>query len=357
MLLVVEEKVPGSEGTRIYGLILDYSTMQLSHCESMLEQSLLEPKGDCPQWSPREMKVVWGLIEEARRESTQGSSSQAIVPLKVASPSPKKRGKKRRSLVGAPRDKSDPDATAKKLTISLCVAMKEAEIKKLDPKHLKVMKSLYKTHFDCMYKWKKTPFVDAAGKTLRVHFDYLHRAPEGRIVYRGIEETTRLPGMMNKARLKTDYDVDWRIITVLPVKMGPYGADKKATYFDTCPKADEITATTNYFIIGGQHTVEAYKRLVAAKEIPEADVQEASCFKIIPIFAPRSKFTDVMHLSRALNQNVAGEQKEQSFLKQLATARIKWREMGSPQPAFGGRAHTAAYNVTLFMLTPMCSLL
>ncbi len=46
VLLVIEEKVPGSGGTRIYGLILDYSTMELSHCESLLSQALLDTKDD-----------------------------------------------------------------------------------------------------------------------------------------------------------------------------------------------------------------------------------------------------------------------------------------------------------------------
>jgi len=231
------------------------------------------------------MKVVWGLIQEARHETNPNNTSQAIVPAKVATLSPKKKGKKQGSLVGAPGDKTVADNNAKKLTISACIAIKEVEIKKLDPKQLKVMKSLYKTHFDCMYKWKKTPFVDAAGKTLHVYFDYLHRASEGRIVYKGIEEIQLLE-MMNKACLKTDYDTDWRIIIVLPMKLGPYGADRKSTYFDTCPKSDEITHQTNYFIIEGQYTIEAYKRLVAKGDILEDDVQEASCFKNIPICAP-----------------------------------------------------------------------
>jgi hypothetical protein len=147
--------------------------------------------------------------------------------------------------------------------------------------------------------------------------------------------------------LETDFDADWRVITVLPIKLGPYGAERKASYFDTWPKVDSITSNTHYYIIGGQYTVEAYRTLVLQGEFPEADVKDASCFKIIPIFAARSKFSDVIHLSRALNQNVAGEQKEQSFTKQLQIARVKWREMGSPQPAYGGRAHTPAYLVCL----------
>jgi len=98
---------------------------------------------------------------------------------------------------------------------------------------------------------------------------------------------------------------------VLPIKLDPYGADAKATFYDSCPKVDSIRKDTNYYIIGGQHIVEAYKILVAKGEIPEVDVQEASCFKIISFFAPQGKFINVMHLSRVLNQNVMGEQKEQ----------------------------------------------
>ena len=74
---------------------------------------------------------------------------------------------------------------------------------------------------------------------------------------------------------------------------------------------------------------------------------KASSFAVIPIWAPRSKWNDIILLSHALNQNIAGAQREQCFTKKLMHARLKWREMESPQPSFGGRTHSDAYMVEL----------
>ena len=56
--------------------------------------------------------------------------------------------------------------------------------------------------------------------------------------------------------------------------------------------------------------MEAYKYLVHNDEIPECDRKRASSFQIISIWAPRSKWNDIIMLSRALNQNIAGAQRE-----------------------------------------------
>lgn len=341
VLLVIEENIAKSERSNIYGIILDYSKMDLELCKTCVDNGFLHCKNNIPKWTPRQMKTQWDLIEEARQDATP---SQAPATATTPSPSPKKKSRKRKTLAGAPGDEEKDKS--KKLTIARCVQMNELEVKKLLPKEIKAMKALYKSTFDPLYKWGKKPFEAADGKPLRVHFDYLHKAPVARLVYREIQPQ-RLKGVINKARLETDYHCESRCITVLPIKLGPYGADGVATYYETCPDKKFIRKDTHYYIIGGMHTVEAYRILVAEEEIPECDREEASTFDIIPIFAPPSKFTDVIQLSRALNQNVAGEQKEQSFTKQLVNARIKWRDMGSPQPSFLGRSHSPEYLVRL----------
>ena len=52
-----------------------------------------------------------------------------------------------------------------------------------------------------------------------------------------------------------------------------------------------------------------------------------------------------MSLSWVLNQDLAGAQKEQSFLKQLEHARLKWTDMGKPQLAQQSRHHSAEFKV------------
>ena len=161
-----------------------------------------------------------------------------------------------------------------------------------------------------------------------MHYKYLHRAPPGRMVYRSIHKG-RLQGILNRVRINGDYHSEYRLITVLPLKRGPYGSDGVVEFFNPCPPREKLTNTTHYYIIGGQHTVEAHKILVESGEIPECDKEDASTFNIIPLWAYNDSL-EIMHLSEALNQNIAGEQKEQTFLTQLVHARLKWRDMGSP---------------------------
>ena len=343
VLLVIEEQVPKSKRSRIYGCILDYSKLNLELCKSCTRLGLLHSKKDSKRWTPKLMLEQLNMIQEVLAEK---NPKRVVDPVIAQTPSPKKKtAKRRKTLVGAPGDSEKQ--SEKELTIAQCVKMEEPEIRKLSPKALKVMKSLYTSVFDPLYIWGKKPLADPFGDAQRVHFDYLHQAPVATLVYRGIEET-RLTSMINKARLDTDFDSEFRYITVFPMKLGPYGPKGTAKFFDVQPNKEFLSARgTHYYIIGGQHTVEAYKTLVQNDEIQECDKMKASTFQIVPIWAPRSKWNDIIMLSRALNQNIAGAQREQCFTKQLVNARLKWREMGSSQPAYGGRVHSDAYMVEL----------
>ena len=141
----------------------------------------------------------------------------------------KKTAKRQKKLAGAPGDAEKEEEN--ELTIAQCVKMDKLEIKKLSPKSLKVMKTLYVNVFDPLYVWGKKSIADLFGVPLRIHFDYLHQAPIASLVYRGIEEQ-RLKSMINKAQLESDYDSEFRIITVFPLKFGPYGPNKKASCYD-----------------------------------------------------------------------------------------------------------------------------
>ena len=105
--------------------------------------------------------------------------------------------------------------------------MEEPEIRKLSPKSLKVMRSLYTSVFDPFYIWGKKLVVDVFGEPYRVHFEYLHQALVATLVHRGIEEL-RLKSMINKARLESDYNSEFRYIIVFLMKLGLYGPNEKA---------------------------------------------------------------------------------------------------------------------------------
>ena len=152
---------------------------------------------------------------------------------------------------------------------------------------------------------------------MRVHYKFLHQAPSGKLVYRGIQQD-RLKKIKNMILVDGDYTSENRFITVLPLRVGPYGPNKKVKYWDECPLKEKLTLHLHYYIIGGQHTVEATRLLIESGDIPAKDKAMASTFNIIPIWRVYNpKNNDIAHLSRALNQNIVGEQREQNFMKQL----------------------------------------
>lgn len=352
VLVIVEETVPKGEETRTYGLILDYRTMDLVMCESITSQGMLDKPDGERFWTPVEMKNEWDIIDEARRENRPAADAAPSPPAK---PSAKKTAKKRKATAGGPGDAvvAEPVVKGKgkktkvvELTIHKAVNMTDAEVGKLAPEEIKEINKLYTKVFKPMYRWEKKPLANAKGELLRVHYRFLHKAPAGVLVYRGIE-ASRLKGIKNQILVDPDYHSEKRYITVLPLRAGPYGEKNLVKYWDVVPKKESLTAKTHYYIIGGQHTVEAHRHLVEQGHIPEADKEAASTFNIIPIWENfDSKKNEIMHLSKSLNQNIAGEQREQSFSQQLAHARLKWRDMNSPMPSFGGRAHSAEYNVS-----------
>ena len=140
-------------------------------------------------------------------------------------------------------------------------------------------------------------------------------------VYRSIHKG-RLSGILNRVHIDGDHHSEYKLITVLPLKRGPYGPIKIVEFFNPCVPREKLTTTTHYYIIGGQHMVEAHRILVETGEILECNRDDASTFNIIPLWA-HNELLEIMHLSKALNQNIAGEQKEQTFLTQLVHACLK----------------------------------
>ena len=122
---------------------------------------------------------------------------------------------------------------------------------------------------------------------------------------------SRLKKISNQILVDADYNSKNRNITVLPLKHGPQGPNETVAFWETVSKKTSITEKSHYFIIGGQHTVEAHKQLIEKGDIPTAEKPLASTFNIIPIW---QKFdlqkNDIVHLSKSLNQNIVGEQKE-----------------------------------------------
>ena len=171
-----------------------------------------------------------------------------------------------------------------------------------------------------------------------MHFSKLHRAPHGSIMYRGLI-AERLRALTNQAQINPRYTGMDREITVLPLKRGPYGSSRAVEFYNTSPDRNQIKSSTNFFIIGGQHTLKCYKNLVESSEIDEADKAKASTFNIISMFAPKAEHMKFLLLLRILNHDMAGLQKEVTFMMQLFNAWIKWKEMDRLKPSTLGCQH------------------
>ena len=175
-------------------------------------------------------------------------------------------------------------------------------------------------------------------------------------MYRGLIEK-RLRALTNQARINPRYTGTDREITVLPLKRGPYGSNRAVDFYSTPPNRNQLLkSTTHFFIIGGQHTVECYKNLVEAREVDGADKAKASSFNIISVFVPKANHLKLLLLSRVLNQDMAGPQKEATFMMQILNARIKWKEMNCSKPSTLGRQHTLEFLVILVLPSLLCDL-
>ena len=298
-------------------------------------------------------------IEEACINS--GPAPQPVPEINIEPTPAKKRATKRKSAVGPSGEEVvEVEAKPKRskadepLTLQQCVTMSVADIEKLDKAKQTEMKNLYSGAFEPLYKWGGEKLKDDDRKDVTVHFSKLYRAPQGSIVYRGLIEE-RLRALTNQARINPRYTGTDREITVLPLKRGPYGSNRAVEFYSTPPDRNQLLKSTiHFFIIGGQHTMECYKNLVESGEFDEADKAKASSFNIIPVFVPKADHLKLLLLSRVLNQDMAGPQKEATFMMQILNAKIKWKEMNCPKPSTLRRQHTLKFLV-IFVLPSLIS--
>ena len=178
--------------------------------------------------------------------------------------------------------------------------MSAANIKKLDKAKQNGMKNLYSQTFEPLYKWGHKKLKDDKRQNVTVHFSKLHRAPQSSILYQRLINE-RLRALTNQAQINPRYIGTDREITVLPLKRGPYGSSRAVEFYNTPPDRNQIKSSTNFFIIGDQHTMECYKNLVKSGEIDEVDKAKASTFNIILVFASKAEHMKLLLLSCVLN--------------------------------------------------------
>jgi hypothetical protein len=125
---------------------------------------------------------------------------------------------------------------------------------------------------------------------------------------------------------------------VLPLK-GPPGEPKNdddeflaPECFTSIPIRANITSTTHYYIIGGQHCVAAYQFLIDEGNLSLEDVKDAWSFIVTIVWAASSDFLKLTYYSRVLNQDLAGNRTE-GFLD---STYYSTQELGGRRETYGG---------------------
>jgi hypothetical protein len=182
ILMVVEEKLSNATEMLTYSLIMDLAKLNDEKLKELNAMGHMEaPRTG---WTTVVLVDQFKWVEEERIDKggfVLGMNS------KLSALKPKTR--KRKSTIGTPDDVpvelvKKPKTEESKLTI--CVTMSVADIERLSTAKMKEMKSIYHNYFNGLYEWGIKPLTDAQGTPIMVHYKFLHKAPVGDIVYRGI---------------------------------------------------------------------------------------------------------------------------------------------------------------------------
>ena len=168
VVLIVEEKLPKSDMSITYDLILDLAKLRMSMCLTLTEKGLLYFPEDKALWTPKHIQEQWDQIEETRIDS--GPAPQPALQINIAPTPPKKRATKYKSAMGpSGKEATEVEAKPKRgktdepLTLQQCMTMLVADIEKLDKAKQTKMKNLYTGAFEPLYKWGHKKLKDDKG--------------------------------------------------------------------------------------------------------------------------------------------------------------------------------------------------
>lgn len=247
------------------------------------------------------------------------------------------------------RKKSEPKEEG--LTLAKAVQLSHATVAKYSPKDLQQVKELYEKEFGGLHIFGRRPYkVDNDGPDMIVDISHLHRAPDGVVVYRPLDQH-RVTQLINQKRTMPSFQALLQHVYVMPLRGPPRRTRDSdvpvAEYFLEPPKRKDINANTHFYIIGGQHSVAAHKFLIEEGILSPSDAKDASSSCITIVWAKPEKFSTLIYYSRVLNQDLAGNRTEGNFLSQLETARKSWVDAGRPKPSIRGGQNTAQFKVSL----------
>ena len=104
VVLVVEERLPKSDRSISYGLILDLAKLRMNLCATLTEKGLLYFLEDKALWTPKHIREQWDQIEESCNDSAH--APQATMQTNIEPTLPQKRATKRKSAMGPSREEA-----------------------------------------------------------------------------------------------------------------------------------------------------------------------------------------------------------------------------------------------------------
>jgi hypothetical protein len=136
-------------------------------------------------------------------------------------------------------------------------------------------------------------------------------------------------------------------IYALPLKRKPVPGDRSMeAVMDRMPDIEEKIVedgkeipwyqgkNVHWYIIGGQHTVESFRKIASGEPAGSAQREELLKFEIIPVFSKDPAM--LTRVSTALNLNITDRVVKEVYRQNVELGRAKWIEGGSPMPHRGG---------------------
>jgi hypothetical protein len=90
----------------------------------------------------------------------------------------------------------------------------------------------------------------------------------------------------------------------------------------------------HWYIIGGQHTVDSFRKIVSGEPVGSAQREELLQFEIIPVFSKDPAM--LTRVSTTLNLNITDRVVKEVYRQNVELGHTKWIERGSPMLHHGG---------------------
>jgi hypothetical protein len=362
ILIVVKELSSRDAEHVLYALILDMRKLSPELVSTCKTAGYLQPPARGRPMTKSYIDQQWKWMREAQAKN-EPTPALTTSHADEATPTPTQtstRKRKTAAKLSSPASASKNEkgkkakADANVLTIEKCINFTPVDLKKMGPKEVEAVGAMLNTSFTNLFitdnkVMTETHPITKEAVVKRIHFDRLHRAPKGIWVYRGIEPE-RLEDILNATRARSQATASISEIRVMPLKSKPLPG--RVDFFMTKPTVQDCQKeSTHFWIIGGQHTVEAHK--ILAKDLPSTwTMDEISHFPVIPVWAKPDKEGELnmLQYSRGLNQDLSGVRKEPCFTEQIATCRLKWDEYLRPSPKLVGGEQSAEFKVSLDQL-------